>query len=431
MFSQIKAFIIAWSFFYLHIINGYPSTTTISPFLNLLNHHVYYYNNPLLNHQLTSSSTIPLNFISPAVNSLHLSHEQLTQHFNHLHEQYLNNLFGSSDFNHHPFHHYLATTVIKTSTQSPFPITTGTTTRSPTPILVESSLTSDEKQIDIKPIEKNELKINKLNGNLPSPSINFDELLRNSKLDEKEKEEFLKTFQKVIEKELEKRQKKKLIIKTTTAEISDVSKNITDSSAEINIPTVSTTVKAQGAKIVNSNENNVNSKELLDNFDVMTKAFEHFLDVEREKNINTPDKSLPLNEEEIENVSRREENDEESNYKMNEQEEFDRFIKSKINEKMYTSTTPIQTATATSTTTTKTPTTIKEKDTTTPSTVNNILRRRLPPTRYNTEFERLAQDYQERLMMAAGGIEEDVFKILRNAKIALYSSSNSKNQKKH
>lgn len=34
-------------------------------------------------------------------------------------------------------------------------------------------------------------------------------------------------------------------------------------------------------------------------------------------------------------------------------------------------------------------------------------------------------------MMAAGGIEEDVFKILRNAKIALYSTSNSKKQKKY
>ncbi|CEF65925.1 Hypothetical protein SRAE_2000059900 [Strongyloides ratti] len=419
MFSQIKAFIIAWSFFYFHVVYAYPPTTTISPVLNLLNHHVYYYNNPFLNHYL-SSPTIPLNLISPAVNSLHLSHEQLTQHFNHLHEQYLNNLFGSSDFSHHPFHHYPTTAMIMTSTQSPpLLITSTTTTRSPSIMAV--SLSKEDKDINKKFKEKNELiKINKLNQNISPSKLNLDELLKNSKLDEKEKEDFLKHFQTIIEKELEKRQKKKLIIKTTGSEIKNDSGNFnetiktttTTTTTTILTPPLNEIIKAQGTRIIKNNENNVDSKELLENLDLVSKAIEQYLNVEKERSINTAEKSLPVNEEEIENISKKEDDDED-NFKINEQKEFDRFINSKKEDKISTSTTS-------TTTTTTTASEIFLENTSTPP-IFNVLRRRLPPTRYNTEFERLAQDYQERLMMAAGGIEEDVFKILRNAKIALYS----------
>uniref|UniRef100_A0A0K0DUV2 Uncharacterized protein n=1 Tax=Strongyloides stercoralis TaxID=6248 RepID=A0A0K0DUV2_STRER len=442
MSSQIKAFIIAWLFFYLNVVYSYPSTTTISPVLNLLNHHAYYYNNPFINHYL-SSPTIPLNFISPAVNSLHLSHEQITQHFNHLHEQYINNLFGSSDFSHHPFRHYPTMAMIMTSTQSPTQsptqsstlITSSTTTRSLSPpSLMDTSFLKEEKDVGKKLKEKNELiKINKINQNLPPSTLNIDGLLKNINLDEKEKEDFLKNFQSFIEKEVEKRQKKKLIIKTTGTEIDNESKNITESTltTTTNTTTILTPVsnesfKAQGTKIIENNENNVNSKELLKDLDSISKAIEKYLDVEKERSINTAEKSLPVNEEEIENTSKKEDDDED-NYKISEQNEFDRFINSKTKEKVSTSTTLI---TTTTTTTTEAPETFPENKSTPPP-ILNLIRRRLPPTRYNTEFERLAQDYQERLMMAAGGIEEDVFKILRNAKIALYSTSNSKKQKKY
>uniref|UniRef100_A0A0N4ZP29 Uncharacterized protein n=1 Tax=Parastrongyloides trichosuri TaxID=131310 RepID=A0A0N4ZP29_PARTI len=215
----------------------------------------------------------------------------------------------------------------------------------------------------------------------------------------------------MIEIELNKRkQEKRKVIKTTNSDVNE--RNLEEF------------VVTEKPKIHASTT--VNSKELLENLDEVSKAIEQFLDTEEvvienlksdnERQINTVEKSLPMNEEEIDdhlkseerkNTSRKEEN-----YKVNEQNEFDRFIKSKIknlNEEISSTTT----------------TTIEEKNEKTTTTLPELLiadyRRRIPVRyRYNTEFEKLAHDYQERLMMA-GGIE-DVFKILRNAKIALYSS---------
>uniref|UniRef100_A0AC35UB59 DUF4629 domain-containing protein n=1 Tax=Rhabditophanes sp. KR3021 TaxID=114890 RepID=A0AC35UB59_9BILA len=352
-----------------------------------------------------------------------------------------------------------------------------------------------------------------------NPTINLGDLLKTSKMGEEDKEAFLKNLHLMIQNEIEKREQRKVLegegvessqgrkgrvldskvlsvrgsdevarspltsIEESLEEATTQESNQSppkaqgirttpqDEGRERSTPSIKETSTISSTKLDTSHseseEKKLRSNELLENLDEVTKAIEQFLvkdeqmpyakppEMPKDKMINTVEKKIPLNGEELGVGEKKELHririEKKINYREKEQEEFDDFIKSKLSETNPLHDLPktdekvIETSNAKAlaiesdflsnesaedTTTPTPPTTTTKMSTTTTispplpfnesNAFNNFFLRRRTPIRYNTKFEQLAQDYQERL--SGQGNFEDIFKALKNAKIGFYNS---------